>query len=197
HQVQERLPEARDALAAAEQALDRAGLPQAEHDEALARILAALGTVAARQGRVDEALALADRVEQLAPTHPYPHLLRGRALAKVWRWEQAVPHLERALAASPNSPTLAGELAVAYGSAGMHREALAVAAKALELRPRDATLLRAQALALQALDDPRAEAALQAYFAHREPDDQPHLASACGEQDPACARERVPVHVHE
>lgn len=197
HQVQERLPEARDALAAAEQALDRAGLPQAEHDEALARILAGLGTVAARQGRADEALALADRVELLAPTHPYPHLLRGRALAKVWRWEQAVPHLERALAASPNSPTLAGELAVAYGSAGMHREALAVAAKALELRPRDATLLRAQALALQALDDPRAEAALQAYFAHREPDDQPHLASACGEQDPACARERVPVHVHE
>jgi tetratricopeptide (TPR) repeat protein len=200
HQVQERLPEARDALAAAEAALEQAkhgGLEPAEYDAAHARILAALGAVAARQGRVDEALELADRIATLVPAHPYPHLLRGRALAKVWRWEQAVPHLERAFEASPGSPTLAGELAMAYGSAGMHREALAVAAKALPLRPRDATLLRAQALALEALEDPRAEAALEAYFAHREPDDQPHLGAECGERDPACALERVPVHVHE
>ncbi|MCA9699062.1 MAG: hypothetical protein KC431_16185, partial [Myxococcales bacterium] len=63
--------------------------------------------------------------------------------------------------------------------------------------PRDESLLRAQALALRALGDPRAEAALEAYFAHRSPDEQPHLAAACGERDPACARERVPVHVHE
>jgi tetratricopeptide (TPR) repeat protein len=197
HQLQERLPEASDALAAAERALDRAGLEQADHDAALARILAARGAVAARQGRVDDALALADRIATLRPDHPYPHLLRGRALAKVWRWEQAVPHLERAFAASPGSPTLASELAVAYGSAGQHREALAVSAKALELRPRDATLLRTQALALQALGDPRAQQALDDYFAHREPDEQPHLGAACGERDPACARERVPVHTHE
>lgn len=197
HQVQERLPEAREALMAAEAALDQAGLEVAERNAAHARILAALGAVAARQGRVDEALALADRVEALAPQHPFPHLLRGRALAKVWRWEQAVPHLERAFEASPGSPTLAGELALAYGSAGKHREALAVAAKALPRRPRDAALLRAQALALQALGDPRAEAALELYFDHREPDVQPHLGADCGERDPACARERVPVHVHE
>lgn len=197
HQVQERLPEARAALVAAEVALEHAGLEPAEHNAAHARILAALGAVAASQGRVDEALELADRIAALAPNHPYPHLLRGRALAKVWRWQQAVPHLERAFEASPGSPTLAGELAMAYGSAGMHREALAVAAKALPLRPRDAILLRAQALALDALDDPRAEAALEAYFAHREPDVQPHLGAACGERDPACALERVPVHVHE
>jgi tetratricopeptide (TPR) repeat protein len=197
HQVQERLPEAREALAAAEAALDQTSLEPAEKTAALARILAALGAVATQQGRVDEALALADRVAALAPTHPYPHLLRGRALAKVWRWEQAIPHLERAFEVSPESPTLAGELAIAYGSAGMHREALAVAAKALPLRPRDATLLRAQALALDALEDPRAEAALEAYFAHREPDVQPHLGAECGDKDPACALERVPVHVHE
>ena len=197
HQVQERLPESREALVAAEAALDHAKLEPAERDAALARILAALGAVAAKQGRVDEALELADRVAALNPTHPYPHLLRGRALAKVWRWEQAIPHLERAFEASPGSPTLAGELAMAYGSAGMHREALAVAAKALPKRPRDATLLRAQALALQALDDPRAAAALEAYFDHREPDVQPHLGADCGDHDPACARERVPVHVHE
>jgi tetratricopeptide (TPR) repeat protein len=196
HQVQERLPEAREALGAAEAALARVGLPAAERDEAQARILAALGAVAARQGRVDEALELADRVAALRPDHPYPHLLRGRALAQVWRWEQAVPHLERALAASPKSPTLAAELATALGSAGLHARALEVAAGALALRPRDPTLLRAQALALRALDDPRAEAALEAYFLHREPDEQPHLAADCGERDPACARERVPVHVH-
>ncbi|MCA9684792.1 MAG: hypothetical protein KC457_21585, partial [Myxococcales bacterium] len=83
HQVQERLPEAREALDAALDALDRAELPQAERDHAQARILAALGSVAARQGRVDEAVALADRVEALVPGHPYPVLVRGRALANV------------------------------------------------------------------------------------------------------------------
>jgi tetratricopeptide (TPR) repeat protein len=197
HQVQERLPEARVALAQAERALATAGLPTDERDLAEARILAALGAVAARQGRVDEALALADRIEALAPQHPYPELLRGRALAKVWRWEQAVPHLERAYAVSSSSTTLAGELATALGSAGLPRRALEVAAQALPLRPRDPTLLRAQALALRTLDDPRAEAALEAYYKHRVPDEQPHLASDCGERDPDCARERVPVHVHE
>jgi regulator of sirC expression with transglutaminase-like and TPR domain len=197
HQVQERLPEAREALAAAELALANAGLPEAERDAVQARILAALGAVAARQGRVDEALALADRIAALKPDHPYPHLLRGRALAQVWRWAQAVPHLELALAASPGSPQLATELATACGSAGMHRRALEVASAALVLRPRSAALLRTQALALRALEDPRAEAALDAYFVHREPDDQPHVGAMCGERDPACARERVPVHVHE
>jgi tetratricopeptide (TPR) repeat protein len=197
HQVQERLPEAREALAGAEAALALAGLPDTERDAAQARILAALGAVAARQGRVDEALEIADRVAALKPDHPYPHLLRGRALAQVWRWEQAIPHLERALAASPSSPKLAAELATACGSAGMHRRALEVSSAALVLRPRDAALLRTQALALEAIGDPRAAAAMDAYFTHREPDDQPHLAAKCGEIDPACARERVPVHVHE
>ncbi|HVH97343.1 MAG TPA: multiheme c-type cytochrome [Enhygromyxa sp.] len=197
HQVQERLPEAREALRAAEQALADATLPDDERNAAQARILAALGAIAARQGRVDEALELADRVAELRPDHPFPHLLRGRALARVWRWEQAVPHLELAFAASPGSPLLAGELATALGSAGMHRRALEVAADALPRRPRDSTLLRAQALALRALGDPRAEAALELYYTHREPDVQPHLASDCGERDPDCARERVPVHVHE
>src|SRR5690606_13598769 len=197
HQVQERLPEAREALREAEAALARAGLPKADHDAARARILAALGAVAAQQGRVDEALALADEVAELRPDHPYPHLLRGRALARVWRWEQAVPHLERAYAVSPGSPNLAGELATALGSAGMHRRALEVAATALVRRPRDATLLRVQALALRALGDPRAEAALDLYYRHRDYDEQPHLSADCGERDPDCARERVPVHVHE
>jgi len=198
HHVQERLPESRAALEAALVALDDApGLDATAADAARARIYAMLGAVVARQGRVDEALDIADRIAALAPDHPYPHLLRGRALAKVWRWEQAIPHLERARAANPESPQLAGELAAALGSVGRHREALAVAANALALSPRDPTLLRAQALALRALADPRAEAALDAYFEHRIPDEQPHLAARCGERDPSCARERVPVHVHD
>jgi tetratricopeptide (TPR) repeat protein len=197
HQVQERLPEARAALEQALVVIEQAKLAPEERAAAQARVLAVLGAVAARQGRVDEALALADRIAELKPEHPYPHLLRGRALAQVWRWEQAVPHLRRAREISPTSPTLAAELAIALGSAGMYPESYAVAAEGLAYHPRQPELLRAQALALQALDDPRAEEALEAYFDHRTPDVQPHLGAACGERDPACARERVPVHVHE
>ena len=197
HQVQERLPEARAALEAAQAAVASAELTADERRAAEARLLAALGSIVARQGRVDEALELADAVAARAPDHPFADLLRGRALAKVWRWQQALAPLERAFAASPASPKLAGELAVALGSAGRPARALEVAVAGLALRPRDPVLLRAQALALEALGDPRAEAALAAYFAHRKPDDQPHLAAACGQRSPDCARERLPVHVHE
>jgi hypothetical protein len=51
-------------------------------------------------------------------------------------------------------------------------------------------------LALQALDDPRAEQALAMYFAHRSPDVAPHLGADCAEIDSECALERVPVHSH-
>lgn len=200
HQVQERLPESRSAieqgLAALDQ-LDASTLPEGELGAARARLLAVLGAVAARQGRVDEALALADEIATLRPDHPYPHLLRGRALAQVWRWEQAIPHLRLAQQASPTSPTLASELATALGSAGHYAESFAVASDGLLRHPRQPDLLRAQALALQALDDPRADEALAIYFAHRTPDVQPHLGAACAERDRECALERTPVHVHE
>ncbi|EDM80854.1 Tetratricopeptide repeat protein [Plesiocystis pacifica SIR-1] len=199
HQLQERLPEAREALEAALEAAERELDDPARLAQTRARILATLGAVAARQGRVEEALTLADQVEALMPDHPYPDLLRGRALAKVWRWEQAIEPLERAFERNPESPGLASELATALGSANRPARALAVAQAGLALRPRDEALLRSQALALAALhgeDDPRAKAALDAYFAHRRPDDEPHLAADCGRLDPACALERVPVHVH-
>ncbi len=197
HQVQERLPEARMIVEQGLVAVEKATLEPDERAAWEARLLAVLGAIAARQGRVDEALGLADRIAKLMPKHPYPHLLRGRALAQVWRWEQAVPHLRRAWEASPTSHTLAAELATALGSAGKYAESYEVATTGLQYHPRQQDLLRAQALALQALDDPRAEQALAMYFAHRSPDVQPHLGADCGERDPKCARERVPVHVHE
>jgi Flp pilus assembly protein TadD len=199
HQVQERLPESRSAieqgLAALDQ-LDPTAIADTERNAAKARLLAVLGAVVARQGRVDEALAIADRIAELRPDHPYPHLLRGRALAQVWRWEQAIPHLRLAAEVSSTSPTLASELATALGSAGRYAESFEVAAAGLTKHPRHADLLRAQALALQALEDPRAEEALAIYFAHRSPDVAPHLGADCAELDSECARERLPVHSH-
>ncbi|MFV8750605.1 multiheme c-type cytochrome [Nannocystaceae bacterium ST9] len=199
HQLQERLPESRRAIEQGLAALDELegdAISDKDRGAAKARLLAVLGAVAARQGRVDEALAIADRIAELRPDHPYPHLLRGRALAQVWRWEQAVPHLRLARAASPTSPTLASELATALGSAGRYAESFEVAAAGLTKHPRHPDLLRAQALALQALDDPRAQEALAIYFAHRSPDVAPHLGADCAELDSECARERVPVHSH-
>lgn len=199
HQVQERLPESRAAIERGLDALDQLSPTAITDDErkaAKARLLAVLGAVVARQGRAEEALEIADQIAELRPDHPYPHLLRGRALAQVWRWEQAIPHLRQAAEVSPTAPTLASELATALGSAGRFAESYEVAAAGLTKHPRHPDLLRAQALALQALGDPRAERALEIYFAHRSPDVAPHLGSDCAELDSECARERLPVHTH-
>lgn len=196
HDVSEQLPEARRAIEAGLVALDRSMLDDEARGAAKARLLAVLGAVAARQGRVDEAIATADAIAASLPGHPYPALLRGRALAQVWRWDAAAEQLQIAARANPSSPTIAAELAIALGSAGQGDAARAVATDALVLQPRRPELLRAWALAMQATGDPDADRALQLALDHRLPDAQPHLAAACEVLDLGCDRERVPVHVH-
>ncbi len=186
HVVQERLDEGR---ASFERALGAAGRRNG---------MAALGfaSLAAHQGRVDEALEWADRAEAVVPSHPAIARTRGVAYARVWRWRDAVPHLRAAARAAPNDHAAWSALAIAEGSAGEPRAAYAAARAGLALEPRDPDLLRAQALALRALDDPRADAALSAWHEHRRRDDAPDLRARCGDTVPGCQRERDPVHVH-
>jgi predicted Zn-dependent protease len=148
-------------------------------------------------GRTDAALRQLDRAEALAPGHPALASLRGEALAQVWRWSEAVPPLEEAARAAPRDDAAWMGLAVALGSrGGDDRAALAAAARGLALQPRDPDMLRVQALALGALADPGASAALRAYDAFRPADAIPRVRAACSANVPGCALERSPVHVH-
>jgi hypothetical protein len=68
----------------------------------------------------------------------------------------------------------------------------------LALNPRDADMLRVQALALERLGAPPADVtrAREAFARWRPPDDAPAVKNGCSRQFPWCALERLPVHVH-
>jgi tetratricopeptide (TPR) repeat protein len=133
------------------------------------------------------------------PGHPAIAYARGQAFARVWRWSEAADALAAAMAkASANAPGW-GQLAIALGSAGREREALTAAQRGLALAPRDADLLRVQALALRALGGEAGdvERALHAYDRFRPPDRATDLRIACAAASPLCALERDPIHVHD
>ncbi|MGF1466353.1 MAG: multiheme c-type cytochrome [Sandaracinaceae bacterium] len=183
-QVQEHLDEARAPLEAALRLAPGARRPM---------ILGQLARVAARQGRVEEALDHAARAEELGGPHPALDRVRGDALAQVWRWPEAAEAYGRAAREAPRDDDVAARWAQALGSAGRDLDALAAAQHGLALAPRREDLLRSQALAARALDHPEAAAALAAYLAHRTPDDLNALRIRCAQDDPECARTRVPV----
>jgi tetratricopeptide (TPR) repeat protein len=188
HAVQERLDEARPSL---ERALELTADP-AERASALW----ALGAVSARQGRTDEASRWLAEAAKLAPGSPAIDRTRGDSLAQVWRWSEAAAPLQAAAEAAPRDDAAWAALALALGSAGRGADALEASRKGLLLQPRDADMLRVQALALASLKAPSHEAR-EAYLACRTPDDAPRIRGACSKNVPGCALERNPVHVHE
>jgi hypothetical protein len=120
------------------------------------------------------------------------------ALGTVWRWADATEPLAGAALASLSDDALWARLAMAYGSAGDPRRALAAALHGLALNPRDNDLLRVQSLALDRLDAPDGEraAARAALERFRPPDNAPAVKSACQKRFAWCALERLPVHLH-
>jgi tetratricopeptide (TPR) repeat protein len=190
HAVQERLDEARPSL---QRALELAPGPGER-----AQVLAALATVAARQGRVGETEEWLRQAEALAPGAPALSRIRGEALAQIWRWQDAVAPLQEASKKTPMDDGLIAQLALALGSAGRDAEALEVARRGLFLQPRDADLLRVQALSLSALhaDPALVREAREAYLTCRTPDEAPRVRAACSRDVPGCALERNPVHTH-
>jgi Flp pilus assembly protein TadD len=117
-------------------------------------------------------------------------------LTRVWRWSEAVAPLQAAAERAPRNRLAHAALAMALGSLGKDREALAAAQRGLAITPRDEALLRVQALSLAALGASDAAAALDAFDRFRAPDTATDLRFACAARDPACAREQVPVHEH-
>jgi tetratricopeptide (TPR) repeat protein len=192
HALQEDVDAARPSL---ERALD---LVPPGADRERAAIVHALAEVAIREGRTDEALQRLDEAETLAPGHPAVPHARGEALGNVWRWREAVAPLRAAAAASPLDDVLWSHLAVAQGSADDPAAAIEASSHGLALAPRDADMLRVQALALERLGAPPDDVARarEAFAAWRPPDDAPAIKNGCSRQFPWCALERLPVHVH-
>jgi tetratricopeptide (TPR) repeat protein len=192
HALQERLDEARPSLDRALAEVNAHGSPRDR-----AEVLAALARLEAHEGRTADALARLDQAAALLPGHPALAALRGDALSLVWRWAEAVPPLDEAARAAPRDDSAWARLAIALGSRGGDDDAALAAVRAgLAIQPRDADLLRVGALALGAMGDPRAPAALAAYDTFRPADAIPRVKAACSAKIPGCALERNPVHVH-
>ena len=192
HAQQEDVDTARPSL---ERALELAG----DDPRARAMVLHAMAEMAIHEGRTEEAMQHLDEAEALVPGEPaIPHA-RAEALAGIWRWKEAAPPLRQAALASPLDDQVWSHLAVAYGSADEPAAALDAARHGLELTPRDADMLRVQALALERLGAPAEEVATarDAFGRWRPPDEAPAVKSGCSRQLAWCALERLPVHVHE
>jgi tetratricopeptide (TPR) repeat protein len=191
--LQERLDEARPSL---EKALAEVTATGSDLEKAM--VMSALADVAARQGRVDEAMQWADRAEPFAPGHPALAHIRGKALSLVWRWPEAALSLTPVTEAAPSDDYGWVALAIARGSAGDDRGSLIAAARGLLTQPRDHDLLRVQALALSKLEAPDAHvtAAFDAWKAVQIADEIPRVKARCSAKVPGCANERNPVHAH-
>jgi hypothetical protein len=192
-EVGEKLDEARVVLEVA-RAMTPAG---ADGDRPRAMIDAQLAWVAGKQGRTEDALALVARARAALPKAP-PVLdaIAADALARVWRWQEAIAPAEAAAKKAPGNTQRWVVLAQVLGSVGDDRGALAAARAGLAISPRDPDLLRSQATALRGLGSPLADAALGAYERFRSPDDAAELRIACANRSPRCAREREVGHIH-
>jgi tetratricopeptide (TPR) repeat protein len=189
--VTERLDEARHVL---ETAL--ASVPVGEK-RGRAMVLVQLAWVASKQGRADDALALVNEARSLLPA-PGPAVLDAiatDALARVWRWEEAVAPAKACTERAPGNSQAWVMYARVLGSVGDNRGALEAATKGLELTPRDQDLLRSQATALAALGRPEAKAALDAFERFRSPDNSADLRIQCAADNVRCARDRELGHI--
>lgn len=195
--LQERLDEGRPSLERAlEELMD--GSKGAASDREKAMVMCAMAELSAKQGRVDESLEWARRAEALLPGHPALHQLRGKANALVWRWNEAAVPLAKAADLAPDDDSAWIALAIARGSAGDAPGSLEAAVRGLSMKPRDADLLRVQALGLERVGAKTAdvEAALAAYLAVQPADIIPRAKAKCSAKVPGCAADRAPVHVH-
>lgn len=149
--------------------------------------------IAARQGRLDDALRAAARAESWVGSHPAIDRVRADAYAQVWRFEPAAAALNEVTKVSPYDTAAFRELARTRLSAKDPQGALLAAQSGLALQPRDEGLLRVQALALEADRAPDAAAARQAFLFYRDADNASSSRLACDKQLAHCARDRMPV----
>ncbi len=198
HEVQERLALARPSLLASWSALQSDG---AVNKQAQGMVALALAQLAVRIGRLDEAQKWLAKIDASIGPAAVARV-RGDAYAEVWRWREAARAYRASALLAPQSARAWQRLAVALASDRRATAAatLQAARAGLALTPRDPVLLRAQAVA--ARRDARVElagkrAAMAAYDRYRGSDAISPLRLLCARRFPACARERLGVHVHD
>jgi len=158
-----------------------------------ARALVLRARLSSLQGRPGEASAFAARAEALIGPSPVLDRVRGDAYSRVWRWKAAAEAYQRVADASPLDPRAWRDLARAHGSLSDDENALSAADAGLRLAPRDESLLRSRALALESMGRSEAAAARDRWLAHRAPDTQSQLLAACEQEHPRCRRDRQPI----
>lgn len=158
-----------------------------------ARAFVLRARLAAMQGRPERAMAFTKRAEALVGPSPVLDRVRGDAYARVWRWAPAAHAYQRVTEAAPLDYRAWRDLARAYGSLSDDQNALDAASSGLRLAPRDESLLRSRALALEGLGDPAAERAKRRWLSHRSPDGQPALLASCERTHQRCRRDRQPI----
>jgi tetratricopeptide (TPR) repeat protein len=158
-----------------------------------ARALVLRARLSSLQARPNEAVAFARRAEALVGPNPVLDRVRGDAYARVWQWKKAAEAYQRVVAASPVDSHAWRDLARAYGSLSDDQNALSAANAGLRLSPRNESLLRSRALALESLGRPEAARARERWLAHRAPDARPRLLAACEKEHQRCRRDRQPI----
>lgn len=150
------------------------------------------------QGRIVDAGVELDRAGAIDPATPVVPYLRGLAMYQIYRLGEATDPLRLAVTRAPRSVSARELLAESLELAGDDRAALDVAHEGLRIDPESAQLRHLEALAYDRLGLPRdAEIARAAYLKYRVDDDRPRLRSICKATIPGCAREAVPLHVHD
>lgn len=181
-----------DARWSAQRALDELSRgPAAPAERAMLHTL--LGRIEANQGRLQDALSHASRAEAVLGQHASIARVRGDAYARVWQWPAAAEALTDLTRLAPGDTAAWRDLAKARFSAGDPVGALQAAQSGMALQPRDETLLRIQALSLEAQNSPEASAARQAFLFYRDADETTQARIACDKHVPNCRRDRDPV----
>ncbi len=187
-----RVAEARPVLEAA--------LAKAPDARAQAMVHVQLGWVAAKQGRVDDAVEHVRKARELLPITPAPAVfdaVLADAYVRQNRWHDAIAPSRACTERAPKNANAWALYARVLVAVGDHREALDAARAGLELAPRDPSLLQSQATALAALGDPQTRAAHEAWVRFRTPDEAAVLRIRCAQGNARCWRDRNPVQTLE
>ncbi len=175
-----------------------AALAAAPDARARSMVSVQLGWVAAKQGRVDDAVRLVGEVRALARAEgftepPALDAVLADAFVRQNRWAEAVAPAKACTVRAPNNTSAWAVYARVLAAVSDFKGALAATTHGLDLNPREPSLLQTQATALLALKDPRADAAQTAYTRFRAPDDLAGLRIRCLKGSPRCKRDRNPV----